>query len=195
VNMAITDRRSLRSDRGLTLVEMMVTLILMSVVGTLVLAAVVRAGKVLVHTEDENKGLQDAKVILERMGRDVREARGVVCDGVPSDPTCQFHLQLWVDSNSDYLQQDSEVITWNLQDNADGTHFDVYRTLGLGGSAVARRQASTLIVKTVFSYEAGKPIEKSQVVHIGMTYDALTGRGTDERKAAFTARLRNKGTK
>jgi len=173
----------------------MVTIILMSIVGTLVLAAVVRAGKVLTHTDDENKGLQDAKIILERMSRDVRQARGVTCDGAATDPTCEFHLQLWVDSNSDYLQQDVEIITWNLQPNADGTHYDVFRTVGIGVSAVSRRQASTLIVQTVFAYEAGKPIEDSQVVNIGMTYDALTDRGTDERHAAFTARLRNKGTK
>jgi prepilin-type N-terminal cleavage/methylation domain-containing protein len=182
-------------DRGLTLVELLVTIVLMGVVGSLVLAAVVRAGKVLVHTEDENKGLQDAKVILERMSRDVRQARGVVCDAAAADPTCQFHLQLWVDADSDYLKEDSEVITWNLQDNPDGEHFDVYRTVGLGAGAVARRQASTLIVKTVFAYESGKPIEKSQVVEIGLTYDALVGRGSDERKAALTARLRNKGNK
>lgn len=183
------------SDRGLTLVELMVTIVLMGIVGSLVLAAVVRAGDVLVHTEDENKGLQDAKIILERMSRDVRQARGVVCDGASADPTCRYHLQLWVDADSDYLQEDSEVITWELRDNADGEHFDVYRTVGLGAGAIDRRQASTLIVKTVFAYEASKSIDKSQLVHIGMTYDALVGRGTDERKAALTVRLRNKGTR
>ena len=188
-------RACLLSDAGLTLVELMVTIFLLGVVGSISLAAVVRTHKGLVHTEDENKGLQDAKVILERMSKDVRQARGVVCDGAASDPTCQFHLQLWVDGNSDYLQQDSEIITWQLEDNADGEHFDVYRVVGTGGSAVKHRQASTLIVKTVFNYEAAKPIDKSQVVYIGMTYDALVGRGTDLRKAAFTARLRNKGTK
>lgn len=188
-------RSFLARDVGLTLVELLVTLVLTGVVGSLVLAAVVRAGDVLVHTEDENKGLQDAKVILERMSRDVRQARGVVCDAAAADPTCQFHLQLWVDGNSDYLKEDAEVITWELKDNPDGEHFDVFRTQGLGAGAIERRQASTLIVKTVFAYETGKPIEKSQVVQIGMTYDALVGRGTNERKAALTVRLRNKGTK
>jgi len=188
-------RPFLARDAGLTLVELLVTLVLTGVVGSLVLAAVVRAGDVLVHTEDENKGLQDAKVILERMSSDVRQARGVVCDAAAADPTCRFHLQLWVDANSDYLQEDAEVITWELKDNPDGEHFDVFRTQGLGVGALERRQASTLIVKTVFAYETGKPIEKSQVVQIGMTYDALVGRGTNERKAALTVRLRNKGTK
>jgi prepilin-type N-terminal cleavage/methylation domain-containing protein len=191
---ALRRTRSGGSDKGLTLVELLVTIVLISIVGTLVLSAVIRAQRTLIHVEDENKGLQDAKVILERMSRDVRQARGVVCDAAASDPTCKYHLQLWVDSNSDYLQQTTEVITWKLEPSGDG-HFDVWRTVGTGSGAVARRQASTLIVKTLFEYEAAKPIEKSQVVYIGMTYDSNVGHGTDQRQAAFTARLRNKGTK
>ncbi|MBA2768769.1 MAG: hypothetical protein H0U35_06510, partial [Sporichthyaceae bacterium] len=52
-----------------------------------------------------------------------------------------------------------------------------------------------LIVQTVFTYEAGKTVDKSQVVQIGLTYDSKIGIGTNQRQAAFTARLRNKGTK
>lgn len=180
-------------DRGLTLVELLVTIILLGVIGSLVTAAVVNASQALIHTEDENKGLQDAKVILERMGRDVRQARGVVCDGAPADPSCTYHLQLWVDGNSDYVKSDSEVVTWQLEQN--GAQYDVYRILGTGTSAVKQRQASTLIVQTVFKYESGTTIEKSQVVKIDLTYDSKVGLGTNERNASFIARLRNKGTK
>jgi prepilin-type N-terminal cleavage/methylation domain-containing protein len=182
-----------RSDAGLTLVELLVSMILLGVVGSLVTAAVVNASGALVHTEDENKGLQDAKVILDRMGRDVRQARGVVCDGAAADPTCTYHLQLWVDSNSDYVQQAAEVITWQLEPN--GEHYDVFRTVGTGTSALRQKQASTLIVQTVFEYEPGVDIAASQIVKIDLTYDAKVGLGTKERNASFIARLRNKGTK
>jgi prepilin-type N-terminal cleavage/methylation domain-containing protein len=182
-----------RSDTGLTLVELLVAVMLLGVVGSLVTAAVVNAAGALVHVDDENKGLQDAKVILDRMGRDVRQARGVVCDGAVADPSCTYHLQLWVDSNSDYVQQAAEVITWQLEPN--GEHYDVYRQVGTGASALRQKQASTLIVQTVFEYEAGKPIQDSQVVKIDLTYDAKVGVGTKERRASFVARLRNKGTK
>ena len=182
----------IRLDTGLTLVELLVAVTLLGVVGSLVTAAVVNASHALVHVDDENKGLQDAKVILDRMGRDVRQARGVVCDGATADPTCTYHLQLWVDSNSDYVQQAAEVITWQLEPN--GEHYDVYRQVGTGSTALRQKQASTLIVQTVFEYEAG-PIESSQVVKIDLTYDAKVGLGTKERHASFVARLRNKGTK
>jgi prepilin-type N-terminal cleavage/methylation domain-containing protein len=181
-------------DAGVTLVEILVTMLLLGVVGTLVTSAVINASHGLVHADDENKGLQDAKVILDRMGRDVREARGVVCDGLAPDPTCTYHLQLWVDSNSDYAKTDNEVITWRLEPDTDGEHYDVFRIIGTGASAVRQREASTLIVQTVFTYQAGTTIDKSQIVKMDLTYDARVGQGTQTRSASFTARLRNKGT-
>lgn len=196
-------RGSATGDRGVTLVELLVTMILLGVVGTLVTAAVVQAGRSLTHVDDENKGLQDAKVILDRMGRDVRDARGVTCDGgladpsdaTSSDPNCAAHLQLWVDTNSNYIQDASEVVTWRLEKNDDGEHYDVWRITGTGSTAKRQRQASTLIVKNVYHYEDDTQPAKSQIVKIGLEYDAIVGRGTDTRRAAMTVRLRNKGTR
>lgn len=179
----------------MTLVELLVTMTLLGVVGSLVTAAVVNASQGLIHVDDENKGLQDAKVILDRMGRDARHARSIVCDGAAYDPTCEKHLQLWIDSNSDYVPTDSETVTWKLEANPDGDHFDVYRIVGVGAGALKQRQASTLIVETLFRYETGKTVEQSQIVQMTLTYDARVGLGTDQREAHFTARLRNKGIK
>jgi prepilin-type N-terminal cleavage/methylation domain-containing protein len=204
-------RRRLRGseDRGMTLVEVLITMILMAVVGTLVTGAVVQASRGLVHVDDENAGLQDAKVILDRMARDVREARSVVCDGGLADPTdistadpsCTAHLQLWIDTNSDYVQQSSEVVTWRLERNPDGLHFDVWRITGTGASAIRHRQASALIVNNVYAYQDGlqPPHAAAQadaeVVNIALSYDAISGRGAKTRHAALTVRLRNKGTR
>jgi prepilin-type N-terminal cleavage/methylation domain-containing protein len=204
-------RRRLRGseDRGMTLVEVLITMILMAVVGTLVTGAVVQASRGLVHVDDENAGLQDAKVILDRMARDVREARSVVCDGGLADPTdistadpsCTAHLQLWIDTNSDYVQQSSEVVTWRLERNPDGLHFDVWRITGTGASAIRHRQASALIVNNVYAYQDGlqpphaaAPAD-AEVVNIALSYDAISGRGAKTRHAALTVRLRNKGTR
>lgn len=195
--------RPRRGDDGVTLIETLVTMVLLAVVSSLVVGAVVQSSRVLTRTDDENRGLQDAKVILDRLGRDVRESRGVVCDGGLADPTdplstdpgCLAHLQLWVDRNSDYLQQPTEVITWRLQKNADGVHFDVYRVVGTGtgGTPVTqRRQASSLIVQIAFGYDAAS-FDTVREVRMGMKYDAIIGRGSDVRQVATTARLRNKG--
>ncbi len=174
---------------------------LMGVVGTLVVGAVAQSVRILGHTEDENKGLQDAKVILDRLGRDVRESREVVCDGglaelgdpTSADPDCGAHLQMWIDGNSDYLQQDDEIVTWRLEANADGEQFDVFRIVGRDGTPQTRQQqATTLIVRLAFSYDAAD-FDDVQQVDMRIRYDAIIGRGTGDREAVFSARLRNKG--
>ena len=118
----MTRAGSAGDDRGVTLIEILVAMGLLLTVSSLVVVAVSQAARSMFQVDDENRGLQDTKVILDRLGRDVREARGVHCDGGLAevgntnsvDPTCASHLQLWIDDNSDYLQQDTEVVTWRL---------------------------------------------------------------------------------
>lgn len=186
-----------RDDQGMTLIELLVAMGLLVVVSTLVVLAVSQSANIMFQVDDENEGLQDAKVILDRLGRDIREARGVYCDGglaelgnaESADPDCQAHLQLWIDDDSDYLQQDSEVVTWRLR--ANGEHYDVLRYSGLA-DVTGKVQASSLVVRTLFTYNTPAPGDANQVT-MEMKYDALLGRGVDERQAAISARLRNKG--
>lgn len=194
-----------RADEGLTLVELLVTMMLLAVVSTLVASAVAQTVRVLTQTQDEATGLNDAKVILDRLGRDIREARGVVCDGgladpddaSSTDPDCRAHLQLWVDANSDYARQDEEIVTWRLQQNDDDVHFDVWRIVGPDSAPVSQQvQASSLIVRIAFCYDDSNPcttgfFPEVEQIRIGMQYDALVDRGTELRDVGFAVRLRN----
>jgi prepilin-type N-terminal cleavage/methylation domain-containing protein len=202
----------------MTLIELLVAMTLLGVVSSLVVVGVRDAVRVLTLSDDENRGLQDAKVILDRLSRDIREARGVVCDSAPASPgdpvvdadglpsRCPDHIQLWVDDDSDYLEDASEVVTWQLSDNADGIHYDVWRCRGALGSdpcdgdatGVERKlQASALIVRTLFNYAdaSGNPVEPEDatLVRLRMDYDAIVGRGVDVKQASVSIRLRNKG--
>lgn len=182
----------------MSLIELLVTMSLLSVVSALVLLGVQQASRVFVQTDDENRGLGDAKVVLDRLSRDIREARAVVCDGgladpkdaTSFDPNCAAHLQLWIDDNSNYLQDDGEVVTWWLERNDDGVHFDVLRRAGNGTPKV---EASALIVRTLFEYNTPGEPESANLVTVKMTYDAMSDRGVAERKATVSVRLRNKG--
>ena len=184
-------------DRGLTLIELLITMFLMGIVSTLVVGAVSQASRVLIRTDDEATGLADAKVVMDRLGRDIREARSAVCDGAASDPTCTAHLQLWIDSNSDYIEEPTEVVTWRLIPNVDGEHFDVVRIVGTGAGGTpqtSRVQASSLIVDAIFAYVGGAgTAQTAEQVDISLTYDSKVDLGSSERTAIFSARLRNKG--
>jgi prepilin-type N-terminal cleavage/methylation domain-containing protein len=216
------------SASGMTLIELLVAMSLLGVVSSLVLVGVQNATRVLAHNDDENRGLQDAKVILDRLSRDIRQARGVVCAEAAADPDaavlvefdhdddsstpvvlvharCPDRAQLWVDDNSDYLEQSDEIVTWELADNADGIHYDVWRCAGdldgqtCNGDAIgveSHLQASALVVRTLFYYldSAGDPVEpeEANLVNLQMDYDAIVGRGVDEKQAAVSVRLRNK---
>ena len=187
-------RRSL--DAGTTLIELLVTMTLLAVVSSLIVVGVQQASRVLTHTDDENRGLQDAKVILDRLSRDIRQARGVVCDGAAGDTYCRQHLQLWIDADSDYLTDPQEIVTWKLEDNPDGEHFDVWRVQGVApATPTQKRQASALIVKTLFSYDVGADVDPgpATLVTLNMEYDAIVGRGTNIKQASVSVRLRNKG--
>lgn len=195
-------RPAARDDSGLTLIEMLVTLILLAVVSSLVVGAVVQSTRILTHTRDEAIGLGDAKVILDRLGRDIREARSAVCDGGPSDPSdpantadpdCAAHLQLWIDSDSNYQQQDSEIVTWQLRRNPDGEHWDVWRVVGPASAPYSeQRQATSLLVQMAFEYD-GATAETATRIDMRMKYDAIVGQGTQDRFVSFSALLRNKG--
>lgn len=189
---------NLRDDRGLTLVEMMVTTILIGVASALMLAGVQNVNRVLTFADDDNRGLFDAKVVLDRLARDVRQGRAVLCDGglaqlddpSSADPGCQSHLQLWIDYDSDYAQDPDEVVTWRLARSRDSEHFDVIRYQGVSDT-VGKTEATSLIVRTLFTYNASPPINASSVT-LRMQYDALVGRGTDLKTAIVSVRLRNK---
>jgi prepilin-type N-terminal cleavage/methylation domain-containing protein len=208
----------IRDERGMTVIELLVAMVLLGIVSTLVVAGVQSAVRVLTQADDENRGLQDAKVILDRLSRDIRQARGVVCDAPapsPGDPVldgsglpvrCPDYVQLWIDDDSDYLEDPDEVVTWELSANEDGVHFDVWRCRGSLGSdpcdasaigAERKLQASALIVRTLFNYADadGNPVqpEDATLVRLRMDYDAIVGMGVDVKQASVSARLRNKG--
>lgn len=194
----MTIRERFKSDSGLTLVELSVTIMLIGVVSALLVGGVIQANRVLTRTDDTNRGLFDAKTVMDRLALDIRQARGVVCDGglsqlddpTSADPECAAHLQLWIDSDSDYAQDSSEIVTWRLRRSIDGEHFDVVRYQGTADTT-GKLEATSLIVRTLFTYDSDLPVD-AQEVTLRMQYDAIVGQGTDTKEATVSVRLRNK---
>lgn len=184
----------------MTLVEVLVAAMLLGIVGAVVLAASISTQRSMVVADDETRGQEDVVVVVDRLGRDIRDARGVVCDGAPSDPQCRNHLQLWADYNSNYKQDPGETITWALRPGTSEGHYDVVRSTDLGDEHV---QARTIVSDVAFSYrdESGPTVPgpnqpapgepTTREVLVEMTYDAVIGSATSERVVTFSAMLRN----
>jgi type II secretory pathway pseudopilin PulG len=176
------------------LIEMLTSMTLLAILGAvlaLAFSSAVRSQKV---GQDESDGLGDVRTVTEQLGRDIRSARAVTCDGGaldPTDPTCQAHLQLWIDYNSDYqIEPATETVTWQLVQASDKKHYEVTRTVGGKTRIVAR----SLIVKVAFSYDTQPTNDNTSPTHkvtTLMTYDTLIGLGTSARNVTFTERLRN----
>lgn len=194
--------RRLRGDRGVTLVETLIVMVLLVIVSSLVTRAVIDSHKVVRIVDDQATGLADVRVASERLGRDIREARSVVCNPAgtaapvaTADPACQFHLQLWIDYDSDYVQQAAETVTWQLLASARPGQFDLARAVGSGPGVV---QARSIVVQVAFSYDlqptASAPAPgaaHTKVVNVDMTYDSNTRSGTSNKTVSFSGRLRN----
>lgn len=202
----MTTRQRGRED-GFTIIELMVTISLLSVLGAVMLAGVQNNHALHRTTVDESFGLADVKTVVERLGRDVRSARSLYPGATESQ------LVLWVDKNSDYLQSSDEIITWQLVQQAeDGVQYNVIRSTE-GGEPVI--QARTVVSDIAFCYwkqsadptltdctgslpasaaGGGLSVEDAaatRLVTTTTTYDFQPGAGVSERQVSFSSRLRN----
>ncbi len=74
--------RSLRSDEsGLTIIEMMVTLLLMGIVGTIMFASVVSVTQTLTHSQANSDSLDIARVGMNRLAKTVRSGMSIQQNG------------------------------------------------------------------------------------------------------------------
>ena len=186
-------------DRGATLVELLVTMIVLGIVGSVTSAALINTHKEHRLTSDEAEGLSDVRVVVERLGRDVRQARSIDAGATSAK------LVLWIDYNSDYIKdpvhQPEEIVTWQLQAQGGGSNqFNVLRQTT---PTSVRVEARTLVSDISFHYYSGDGTELTATsglsassaktvttVTADLKYNAMAGAAAD-RVTTFTERLRN----
>lgn len=182
-------------ESGTTLVETMVAIVIMSVLGAIILAATIATQRSLRVSDNETNGQLDVALAVDLLSRDIRSARGVVCDQIAPDITCQAHLQLWIDANSNYKKDSGETITWRLRLASNNIHYDLVRETDSGSSKTA---ATTIVQNVAFTYDTqpkttqpapGQPT--TRVVSVKMFYNANLSAGTSTRTVAFSTLLRN----
>jgi type II secretory pathway pseudopilin PulG len=187
---------------GTSLIELAVTMGLMSLVGALVMSSLSTSARANAQVDDQHRGLADLQVVTERMSRDLRIARGVD----PLATTSQ--LTLWIDSDSDYRRDTNESVTWRIEcrtgvdcDTVD-KQYDVERVVGPIATGVVQIVGQSLVSDIAFGYIAdGVLIDPATAttgtwasvtkVQVAMEYDAIVDQFARSNSVDFEVRLRN----
>jgi prepilin-type N-terminal cleavage/methylation domain-containing protein len=187
------------TEEGMTLVELLVVMLILGVVGSVTSAAVLVTHKEQRYTSDESQGLSDVRTVVERLGRDIRQARSIDAGATSSK------LVLWIDYNSDYVRdpvnQPDEIVTWQLQTQGGGSaQFNVLRQTT---PTDVRVEARTLVSNISFRYLTAANTELPSTsgltagdagavttVTADLLYNAVNGAASN-RVTTFTERLRN----
>ena len=86
VRSALRRRMTGPRDAGLTLAELMVTLVLMGIVGTLMLSATVMVSRTVTNTQASGDSLDIARIGMNRMARSIRAGIEIVRSGQANQP-------------------------------------------------------------------------------------------------------------
>lgn len=78
--------RGARDESGLTLIELMVTLVLMSVLGTIMFASVVSVTQTLTHSQANSDSLDIARVGMNRLAKTIRSGMSIQQNGSSDIP-------------------------------------------------------------------------------------------------------------
>ncbi|HET7651873.1 MAG TPA: hypothetical protein VFK42_02485 [Acidimicrobiales bacterium] len=178
-----------RDERGISIAELVISMMIFSLIGVMAVTGLSSSTRSIGQVDDEVQGLQDLRVVSERLSRDLRQARGIDAASNANQVT------IWIDANADYKQTSSETITWHLCRASSTTCtevgpynglYDVLRQDGTGKKSIV---GHTLVSNIAFFYDVAPP--KTRVVRVDMTYDAMPGRYAKLRTATFEVRLRN----
>ena len=178
--MAAPRNRRGRGDRGITLAEVLIAMMIFSLIGGMTVGGLSSSSRSIGQVDDEVQGLADLRVVSERLSRDLRQSRGIDASSNANQVT------IWIDVNSDYKQSATETITWKLVAGPNAGLYDVVRQTGTGDKSVV---GHSLVSDIAFSYDPAPP--RTRVVAVDMTYDAMPGRYARVRTTRFESRLRN----
>jgi prepilin-type N-terminal cleavage/methylation domain-containing protein len=177
----MTPRRRAR-QRGLTLVELLVTVLVGGVLAAMSLSAFMSGLNTLARADDQARGQAEATVAAQRMARDLRQARAVRTGSGASV------LHLWVDLDGDAVMGPAESVTWRAVAVGDGTgHLTLERADGTGERSDV---SASLVSGALFTYDTTVPAT-ARVVTVRLEYDAVAGAYAPPKLVVFDARLRN----
>lgn len=190
----------LRSDDGLSTVELVVGLVLSTLVLGLATSLLNTVLTTDAHTREDSQALGSLRVATQRFGKEIRQARRIFSD---SDAR---KAHFWIDDDHNGELDCGEEIAWEVQDN--GTTARLVRSVthdpGSGCTfAEPVPWAEDFVAKDIFGYERhddggvtavdDHPI-KATVVAVTFTSDAAPDKRGEPRTIRTEVELRNVGT-
>lgn len=165
---------------GLTLPELLVAMSLAAVVTMLLLLAIVTISRSQRFTEQDSSTLASLRTAVDRVERDVRQARKIYTPASPASVA-----SVWVDADRDFEEDPEERIIWTLA--TSGGETTLTRTTG----AVATPSVTVrdLIQSDWFSFN-----DEGTVATIALQADSEGALGPS-RSVSTDVRLRNAQTR
>jgi Tfp pilus assembly protein PilW len=108
-----TARRRFADDRGITLVELLVTAAITAVLGVIAATVTIATLGTQQKRMDSSNRTAEGKVATELLTRDLRDAR-LIPSWTPKQDVTTSSITLWDDRNLDYRQQPAEMVGWAL---------------------------------------------------------------------------------
>jgi Tfp pilus assembly protein PilW len=180
-------RQQVRGDDGVSLAEMMVAIFLTALIGLIVMQAFIASSKGARHVSDDATVQQQQQTTVERISRDLREARGI-------DSTSNaVKVVIWVDGNSDYAREVGETVTWTLQ--VAGGQCQLVRSTDAGASKVISTTIANTGCGSAFIYYDGTGSVAANTSTTTRVDVSLSFRSPNSSAAArqsqFSLRMRN----
>jgi prepilin-type N-terminal cleavage/methylation domain-containing protein len=185
----IAIRRLVNDETGMTLPELMVSLIILGIVSTMVMSgaiAIFRSSRVQNQDYDTLGALRNAVGFMER---ELREGRRMYASSTSQD------LTIWVDHDRDLVEEDDDVIRYLISDeDGDGT-YELRRTTNAGTTQILARY---LTPTSHFEYRDdvsdlgydNPAVTNTSVIVIELTADS-PGTAGPARNVETQVRLRN----
>lgn len=121
----MTQFHAIRSDDGITLVELSIASFILLVISALMLTAMMMVSRTNQIVAEDTESLTTARIARQRIERELRQADEIL----PASTSTA--LVLWLDENNDGVKDSTELIAWTFQDidGAPGGKAELIRSV------------------------------------------------------------------